>query len=202
MLPQYWQIIALLIAMFLSACSGVNSVQTFDQQQADLLLQQMGKTRPSQQMLVITLPDSTDWKKTNYAQNEVGSFILLVPQQENNAHWDESIQARLLSMIDEPTATAEKIVQATFNEASKNCALVTAKILQENKLFIIYQLNKSQCTKEKATRETGKIFNGIDGVYSIRYIIDNKTISAHRLKQMSARIEAAKLVKRSWLKDR
>ncbi|HEX4045315.1 MAG TPA: hypothetical protein VHZ76_06600, partial [Gammaproteobacteria bacterium] len=151
MLPQYWQIIALLIAMFLSACSGVNSVQTFDQQQADLLLQQMGKTRPSQQMLVITLPDSTDWKKTNYAQNEVGSFILLVPQQENNAHWDESIQARLLSMIDEPTATAEKIVQATFNEASKNCALVTAKILQENKLFIIYQLNKSQCTKEKAT---------------------------------------------------
>lgn len=179
----------------LSACSPVNSVAPFDHEQAAILLQEHIVAKPTQQMIRITLPQKENWQKITAAQNTIGSPVMLIPRGESAANWSESIQTGLSAYVYHPDSKAAIFVQNAMDRAKKICQHAEASLLAETHQYVIYQIDMSDCRKEKNQRQIGKVLNGEDAIYMVRYVAVSGKISASEWKQMSSAIKNAALVR-------
>lgn len=181
--------------VLMAGCSPVNSLTPFDHEQASIVLQQRGASKPSRQMFHYNLPDSQGWNKTTYIQPDLGSFVLLVPTGQQAWDWREAIQARIVPDTVDPTLTAAQLTQQQQQLALRHCTQSNMRILRQSANEVLYQLNKSGCDNSPNQQEIGKVFNGANGVYFIRYIINDHAISEKRRQQMSDVIQSTTLVK-------
>ncbi|RDI42448.1 hypothetical protein [Aquicella lusitana] len=178
----------------LSACSPIDSLKPFDQQQAAILMQQRGAATPSKQMVSLSLPQKEAWKKTRFTPDETSALVVLVPKQQTPADFSESIQARVLPYEYTPDVTAKKYVDAEIAYARKNCRQTEASLLRDTAQEVIYRMKMIQCHNSQDQWQIGKVFNGVDGVYSVRYVGDAGSISEKHFMQMAQVISTATLV--------
>lgn len=183
------------IFILLTACSSIDSTRPFDAEQASVLLQQHGPTKPAKQMVSLALNQKHYWHKTDFPENELGSFVVLTPQSESVTKWNESIQSRMLPYDNMPNITATKLVQAEIMDVKNNCKTSDSTILDQTPHYIVYRLETNDCLNRKNRWQIGKIFNGTDGVYSVRYLADYREISKNHFDQISQIIKTAQLVK-------
>jgi hypothetical protein len=85
----------LLILSSLSACSPVDSLKPFDQEQATNIIKQSYTTQPAKQMISIVLPQPQHWKRLNQMP------AMLIPANETKENWTESIQTNIGSCIND-----------------------------------------------------------------------------------------------------
>lgn len=183
------------LLLFLSACSPVNTVQEFDQQQAAILLQQRGATRPAKQMFMISLPAKTSWQQTNYSPFEDGAFVVLLPAGQNPIHWTESIQGRMLPYDAFPDVTAPRYFQDEIHFVQKHCQQMNYHLLQQTATFVYAQIQASTCDNQKDFWQVSKIVNGQDGVYVLRYI-SRLPLTKNKEESMSKNILNSILIRR------
>lgn len=182
------------LPLTLSACSQVNSLEPFDNKQAAYVLQQNDTSTPTEQMIKLDLPHNNQWKKIDLSYQNKGAPVILVPTQQNENNWTESIRTKINAYINTPGITAKQVVQADLNQARANCQEATGKILQETNNAIVYQLNFSNCKNEKNQTQIGKAFNGKDAVYVVRYTALSCRVVPADFGAMSQTIKSAQLV--------
>jgi len=177
----------------MSACSPINSLQPFDQEQAALILKNDYVIQPAQEKIEITLPQEQDWKKVNLAESKRN--IMLIPNNADVNHWDQSIRTQIIAYFDEPKITAKKMVLSEMKYAHEHCNQVKAMLIKQTKKFIIYKLDIANCPNQANQIQIGKTFNGIDAVYTLYYTALTDKVPITQLKQMSHMIKTAQLVR-------
>ena len=99
--------ILLLTSIFLTACSSIDSMRVFDNQQAARLLRQDYNPHPSKNQIALNLPQRRDWKRIDLSFGTVGTPIMLVPQQEDWHHWTQSVRTKIVDYYHFHDMTAE-----------------------------------------------------------------------------------------------
>lgn len=150
----------------LTACSGINSVAPFDQEQAKILLKQSAIPMPAQQGMVISPRPSPRIR--------------------------DLINTELVGYNMEPTATANAIAKKTFNDAAHDCKELTPRIISATRDVVLYQYTALACKNDRAEFLIGKAINGDDGVYVVTF--SGNHLDPADIKQGSAIIQSAKLV--------
>lgn len=181
--------------IFLSACSPINSVQPFDEKQAELILKNDYTTKAAQEKIEIALPNAEDWKKINVVKNKKN--IMFVPVNENSDHWTQSIRTQSIAYLDEPKITAKKMVLNEIKEAYEHCKQVKAMVIKQTPSFVTYKLDLAYCDDSPNQIQIGKAFNGSDAVYTVFYSALVEHIPSTELQQMSQTIKRAQLVSAS-----
>lgn len=185
--------IAALTTVLLSACSAVDSMKPFDQQQAANLLHENRTAHPTQQMIKLSLPDQSHWKKIDISYGTIGTPVMLVPNHENRDHWTQSFRTKIRAFTDDSDATAIKLAQHEIALSKKQCNSANATILLQTKQSVVYEIKRSHCGNTPDQTLIGKAFNGHDAIYVVYYTQDN-TVSAN-FNAYARVVESAKLVR-------
>lgn len=188
-----WIISAVIADMVISACSPVNSLQPFDDAQADKLVQENYVKIPARHMISIVLPPDQKWKKIIMPM-ENGGMVMMIPAGENETQPSQSIKTMLVSKRAHPAMTAEKLVQLEFERAGNDCKQIGPEIIEKSSQFISYRLDKTGCHEQPEMKEIGKAFNGGDGVYVVWYSAMKNKVSGRQFSLISRVISAAQLV--------
>lgn len=181
------------LAIILSACSPVDSMRPFDNQQAANLLKQHLNVVPTKQMIALNLPNKHHWQRFDVSYGTVGTPIMLIPTTENPQNWTESFRTRISDDNTHPGVTPLQFAQQQINDAKAHCVYANGDIVQENKEYAIYQLNMSDCQEEKNLMQIGKAIKGIDAVYLVDYSA-TANISKSHFEQMARAVRSATLV--------
>lgn len=177
---------------FLSACSPIDSVRPFDQQQANVLLHEDHRTQPAKQMITLRLPNGQHWQKT-------GNPVMLFPYEENASNWHQRIDTKISGYKNTPGITASTFVKNEIDIAAQNCKHIRPEILEETSAALIYRLNAAGCVHDEDSKQIAKVFNGMDAVYLVRYsAIEGKTTPV-QFDHMSRSIKTAQLIKNPGL---
>jgi hypothetical protein len=182
--------------MILSACSPVDSVRVFDNEQAARVLQQHYTARPTRQRIAINSSSMRGWQRIDLSFGTVGSPIMLVPPHQTFSDWTQNIRTQIRAYYHFPDITAKQFVAEQIQQAKQRCAIVDAEILQQSSSYYLYQLNMAQCRNEKNRFLIGKAFNGIDAVYVVYYTAKTDDVTKPEIQKMSRVIMSAKLVAR------
>lgn len=188
------KLLPLAFTFILAGCSEVNSVTPFDHKQAALILQQNYVSQPAEQMVKLDLPRNNQWKKIDLSFTNKGAPAMLVPKNETEDHWTQSIRTKINAYINTPGITAKQVVQADLNHARENCKEASGAIISETRDSIVYQLNFANCANEKNQTQIGKAFNGKDAVYLVRYAAIDCKVQPTDVANMSRIIKQAQLV--------
>ena len=183
-----------LSAFLLTACSQVNSVTPFDNEQAAKVLQQNYTSQPTEQMVKLNLPNKNNWQKIDLSYENKGAPVILIPTNENVNNWSQSVRTKISAYINSPYITAKQVVQNDLNNARNHCQQATGNIIEESKNAIVYRLDFANCYDEKNQMQIGKAFNGKDAVYLVRYTALANQISSADIHAMSHAIQQAQLV--------
>jgi hypothetical protein len=184
----------MLTSALLTACSTIDSLRVFDNEEAARLLQQNSTSRPTRQRIAINLPDSNAWQRIDLSFGTKGSPIMLVPKQQTYADWNESVRTQIKAYYHFPDITAKDFVAQKIQQAKQECKHVEAQIITANKSYSLYRLNIANCRIVKNQLQIGKAFNGVDAVYVVYYAADLTQISDAEVKRMSGVIAATRLV--------
>jgi hypothetical protein len=179
----------IILALLLSACSAVNSVQPFDQEQARNLIRESYTTKPAHQMVALNLPQAQQWDLVEPDR--------MLPQGETTANWRESIRTNVRGYNVQPAITAKKFMQSEVGLAQADCREVKVWLLAETKQFVLYRAALNQCYDGKNQVQVTKIFNGMDGVYLVRYAARSGEVAAQQWALMLEVIRRAQLVRNS-----
>lgn len=180
--------------LFLSACSPINSLKPFDRQQASVLLKSNYISLPAKQKIAINLPNSDHWKRIDLSLNGNGTPLMLVPQGQSEEYWTESIRTNIRVYRNEPDITAEKFSQQQIDRTKKDCLLMNSITLRETEKSITYLIDMAGCRHDRNQTQIVKAFNGIDGVYVVRYSSLSQKVSDQEFSQMTRVIKNAQLV--------
>ena len=183
----------LLMCLLLSACSPINSLQPFNQEQAALVLKSDYVTQPAQEKIEIVLPDEDNWKKINIVKNKKN--LMFIPRNENIDSWKQSIRTQIIAYLDEPKISAKKMVLSEMRFAYNHCKQVKAMLIKQTASFVTYKLDMHHCDEQADQIQVGKIFNGVDAVYMVYYTALSNQTSSIQLQQMSEMIKTTQLVK-------
>lgn len=185
-----------LIALTTTACSPVDSTKPFDQKQAAAVLCQNYVTKPARQEIEINLPHKRTWKRIDNSLNSGGTPLMLIPKNESEAYWTESIRTNIAGYVNEPDITADKYVQRLFQRTKADCKDIHAVILSNTEKSTSFLLDMSSCRHHKNQTQIGKAFNGVDAVYMVRYSALYHQVSEKEFADMTRAIKNAKLVNR------
>ena len=183
----------LLMCLLLTACSPINSLQPFNQEQAALVLKSDYVTQPAQEKIEIALPDEENWKKINIVKNKKN--LMFIPRDENVDSWKQSIRTQIIAYLDEPKISAKKMVLSEMRFAYNHCKQVKAMLIKQTASFVTYKLDMHHCDDQADQIQVGKIFNGVDAVYMVYYTALSNQTSSIQLQQMSEMIKTTQLVK-------
>lgn len=187
---------ALVVPLYFSlmACSPVNSIHPFDDEEAAILIKSNMVAKPTQQMVVLQFPRGEHWKKLPDPLG-TGSMVVLFPQNENPAAWNEKIQTKISGFIYKPNLTVKTFAQMEMDQAEKNCFHVNDAIITQTPQSMFYRVDVSDCENNKNQTQFGKIFKGIDAIYLVRYSAIMGKVSKTQMMAMSQTIKNAELVK-------
>src|SRR3990167_4617667 len=121
-----------LIAL-LAACSPINSLQPFDQQQAETILKNDYTTQPGAQKIELSLSQA-NWE--DYHPNKDKRNLMLFPRGESEAQWTQSVQTEVVAYLDEPKITAKKMALNKMKYAYDHCRRVNAMIIKQTTTFV------------------------------------------------------------------
>jgi len=155
--------------VLLSACSPVDSLHPFDQQQAALLLKENSNFYPAQQLISLPLPHRSNWQRIDVSYGTVGTPIMLVPINENERHWTQSIRTQIRSYERYPAVTANHFFYDEMNYERDYCSYVEGNIIEQHKAYDLFSLSLGGCSNQPNQQQYGKIFNGQDAVYVVYY---------------------------------
>lgn len=162
------KICLLLVCIFiltLNACTSVDSLKPFDNEEAAKLVQQFYVKKPAQQMISLSLPHKTNWQRITQADGT----IMLIPNQATSNHWQESIRTKIHGKPINNSLTLDTFVQNETNIPKGDCSVVDVKVLSKTDDFILYRLLKYDCQNVKNEIQFVKSFNGIDAFYVVYY---------------------------------
>jgi hypothetical protein len=181
----------------LSACAKVNSVQPFDQEQAAILLQQHYVAKPTQQMIAIALPKGQRWKKIDESRGTIGTPLMLLPANESESSWRESIRTKISGYLNTPQVTPRQFMENEITAAKENCQHVNATELSQQAESLVYSISISGCEHGRDEKQIAKAFKGKDAVYFICYTAISSQVSQKQFNELSQAIKQARLVNRS-----
>lgn len=187
--------LTLISTLLLSACSTVDSVQVFDQQQAAILLKQQHQMYPTQQMIKLDLPDKNAWKKVDMSYGTVGTPIMLIPEQQTRETWTQSFRTQIRGRRQTPDITAKHFVREIISAAKANCPAADGEITNEQSNQLEYKLKIQHCDTEPDQIQLGKAFNGEDAIYIVYYTAKTNAVDTQQIVQNAHVINSAKLVK-------
>jgi hypothetical protein len=182
-----------IICTLLSACTTLDSVKPFDQQQAATLLHQGRTTQPTQQRIKLSLPNKQQWQRVDMSLGTVGTPIMLIPKQETPDNWNESIRTKIAAYVNDKETTAYKFAREDISLAKAACQQANGDILSVTDQHVIYRIDMSRCSNERDQIQIGNAFNGKDAVYAVYYSAIPSQVSATRIKQLTHVIETAQL---------
>lgn len=183
-----------LISISLTACSPIDSVHPFDNQQAANLIKEWYVKKPAQQRISIALKDKHNWKRIDLSLHTQGSPIMLIPLDQTASHWNESIRTDLRPYSTHPDMTASQYVTARFTVSQSDCKHNQTKLISTTKEYVIYSIVSDTCKSTPNFLEVGKAFNGRDAIYVVYYTALNNQISSAEINERSRLVEKAQLV--------
>lgn len=158
-----------MICTLVTACSPVDSVRPFNQEQAAFLLKENHTFKPSQQLISMTIPHKQAWQRIDVSYQTVGTPIMYVPLTESKNHWTESIRTQIRSYERYPHINATNYFYEEMDLERQYCTYVEGKIILRNANYDLYQLTLANCSNKPDQHHFGKIFNGKDAVYAVYY---------------------------------
>ena len=191
----FYRIICLIALSSQIACSPVNTIQVFDQQQAAILLNEHMNTKPTAQRIALHLPKKSHWRRLDMSLIGKGSPIMLVPQDQTEQNWQESIRTYIRSYTNEPDMTAQEFMLNDWQDLKAHCKRVATNIIESDRDTILYRSKLSGCKLEHDQIRITRVFNGEDAVYAVYYsALPNAATSSH-LALMEAVIANTQLVR-------
>lgn len=182
------------IVTFMTACSPVNSVEPFDQKQAETLLREHYTSARSEQMVALVLPQKNRWKKVDLSLEQKGAPVMLVPRYENTEHWSESIRTFILSNQNRPDATPKMAGQKQIENSRSTCQACYGGLINASDNSALYELHLSHCDDHQQEIQYGKTIKGKDAIYTVYYSADPAVISPNQLRRMQHAIQSAYLI--------
>lgn len=165
----------LALSLVLASCSDVDSVRPFDKKQAAVYLKQNRIFKPTQQMIALALPNRQEWQRIDVSLQTVGTPIMLIPKNETQLHWTQSIRTQIRSDERYPSLTADTFISAEAAEEKQFCQLVDGKLLARNKNATLFSLTLKHCSDKPDQQQFGKILKGDDALYMVYYTWLNGT---------------------------
>lgn len=190
------RILAIVMTSTLCACSGVNSVQPFDQEQAAIWAAQNPAPRRTQDTIALQIPKQPAWRKVDLSFEQMGAPLMFIPADEELANWHESIRGKIFLYHDNEALTINQFFAHEIKTAQKWCQ-VNGKILSQSKNSVFYLINLTHCTNQDSAVMVGKAFQGNDAIYVVYYTNRNQPITPAKLQFMSDLIANAQLVSQS-----
>lgn len=185
----------LFCAVLLSACSPVDSLKPFDQQQAAILLQENHTLKPARQVIAIDIPKQKPWQRIDLSLLNKGTPILLIPAGETQSNWTESIRTFITSYQDDPDISAQKIFDKKLARLKDDhCQMLDSTILHNDSSYLLYKITYGNCATLKNQTYIGKAFNGRDAVYLVYYTADNQAVSQQEISELTQSIARASLI--------
>src|SRR5205085_4823022 len=93
----------------------------------------------------------------------------LYPQGENADNWQQKIDTYRRSYKKMPAMNALQLAKDQIYSMSQNCGKAKHEIMYLSQHAILYTLSISDCSRGEDSQQIAKLFNGVDGVYMIRY---------------------------------
>lgn len=186
----------LLTALFLTACSSVDSLHPFDNEQAAKLLQQHMNTVPTKEKIALPLPNKRSWQKIDLSEGTLGTPLMLIPADETRENWTRSFQTRISGYMRHPNITVDQFAQQQINEAKEYCHSASGHIIHLSKDDCTYQLEISGCPYDKDQIQFGKAMKGSDAIYLVYFTATPAGVSNAEFEKMSGVINRARLVPR------
>ncbi|HEX4044518.1 MAG TPA: hypothetical protein VHZ76_02500 [Gammaproteobacteria bacterium] len=150
----------------------------------------------SQQKIALQFPGgSAAWHRIDHINAAQGYKVNFVPVDQNDSNWREAINIFMVTHNSSPGETAKSLTEKEFAHAKQYCQQVDAKILSQTSHSLVYQLNIFGCPSDTNQKQVGKVFNGTDGVYQVRYSAYAGEVSPDRMNQGAKAIKSAQLVK-------
>jgi hypothetical protein len=184
----------LFLITLLSACSPVDSIKPFDNEQAARVLQQNYTAHPTKNRIAVTLPNRSQWKRVDLSFGTIGSPMMLVPANEDLSNWTQSIRTKIVDSYHFPEMTAKQFADIQIGWAKEHCAASSGTIVENTPGYSFYRLTMASCHGEKDQTQVGKAFNGKDGVYLVLYSAEQGRVDAATAAKMEKVIRQAKLV--------
>ncbi len=179
------QSIAFSFCVFLAACN--TDSWHFGGDKSPKTKQKINLNLSSTQMNWNVVNKSSDDKK--------GIVVTLMPENQNLSRWKEGIRTSTILYSNEPTITAENFVQNEMVRAKKYCNQVDSNIIAQTTQSTTYQLNIARCSGGFPDQIMfGKAFNGIDGVYAVRYSAKMNQVSDSEINTMANVVKDSKLI--------
>lgn len=182
-------------ALTLSACSPVNSLKPFDQQQAALVLQQNYNPQPAKERIKLALPKNKPWQRIDLSLGTLGTPIMLVPPGQTDHHWNESFISEIRPYLFHPNITAEKYMRERIESVKNDCSQVNIQTSEYTKQTATFTLQLLGCHYLPDQTQVTKAFTGIDAVYVVRYAALTNTVKPSTMITMTQVIKTATLVR-------
>lgn len=182
-----------LIAFTLSACSSVDSMRVFDDQQAQALIQETYTIKPARQEIELSLPRDQQWKPVKRSGQKAP--VMLLPASATPTDWQQSIQTKVRPYTDKRDTTPQEFARIQIDANAKNCQTVHFNFLQQTEHYVIYQATTQQCTDHPDQKQIGKVFAGRDAVYLVEYNAVIGKIADAQYQRMAKNISNAKLIR-------
>jgi hypothetical protein len=182
------------ICLSLVACSSVDSMKVFDQQQAANLFHQNHTSQPTQQMIKIALPQKNRWQKIDVSYGTIGSPVMLIPEHETLMNWSQSIRTHILPLGRNHKIGINQFIQDEKLAAKQACQNVEITEDLQTPTIAIYRIKKANCYAEKSQLQIGKVFTGRDAIYAVYYSAVQEKVSNEEISTFSQVIKTAKLI--------
>lgn len=192
---KFITILAMTTFSFLTACSSIDNLHPFDDEQAQIILRQNLVRKCAKHIISISTFNDRFWKRIDLSINKQGSPIMLIPCDQTPSCWYESIRTKISAYDCDMEMTAKKFVQTQMEEAKKYCSCVDAKMLAQTPQYVMYSLETRNCSDRKDQIEIGKAFNGSDAVYDVYYTAVNGQVSAKEINKMTYVVKSAELLR-------
>jgi hypothetical protein len=154
-------------------------------------------SQPAQQTTLIELQNhfvaKGSWKIVQHFSDELATVVTLVPNQKTFENTNNYIQQIIFPYPNIKGAPAKKMVEDIFFQVTKECKQSHSRIVSETNQYVFYTINSAGCHSQNTYR-TGKVFNGKDAVYVIRYTADDSKVSPQKISMWTHAIGNAKLI--------
>lgn len=157
-----------------------------------------GPAQPSKQKIVLTFPAKMPaWTQVDQHVTSAGTKQNFVPPGENSANWRQELEMITISNTQVPGITAQKAYDKQIANAKAGCKHVDNQILNANPKSITYIENVQGCPSGGDQHLVGKIFNGTDGVYAVRYAAVPGLVSAQDITTFTSIVRSANLINKT-----
>jgi hypothetical protein len=154
-----------------------------------------GPAQPSRQKIVLTFPANMPaWKQVDQHVTSKGTKQSFIPPAEASEDWKQELEMITISYAQHPGITAQKSYDMQIANAKEHCKQMDSHIINSTPKAITYIENVVGCPSGGDQHLVGKIFNGVDGVYAVRYAALPGQVSSQDIETYTAIIKYAYLI--------